>query len=507
VNFVGNTPSSSPASNALPIAVIGGGITGLAAAYRLTQLGHRVRLFEASRRVGGVIRSERTPDGWLIESGPNSFQENSRETADLLASLDLTASTVVTSPTAKKRFLVRRGRLHAAPSSPPGLLTTPIFSPLGKLRVLRDLAFNPLTRETDVSLATLIREHFGREFLDYAFNPFVSGVYAGDPEKLSARYAFPSLWTAEQTHGSLIRGMISQARTRKRRGAPKTRLLSFRDGLQTLPDTLARALPPGTVTLSTVVETLTPPFAPGSPWRISFRHLFSAPTPDTSAASASGSTSQAPGPAQTPIASSSDLHTENFSSVILALPAHVLARLTFNTNDRRALSTRPLAALADVLHPPVASLFLGFRRDQVAHPLDGFGALIPALERKKILGALFSSSLFPGRAPEGHVAITVLAGGTRQPEIAALPTDRLLSEVFPDLRSLLGVSGDPVFLRHNAWSHAIPQYNLGYERCLAAIETCEHTYARLHIGGQVRDGISVPACLQSGLALADRAIR
>jgi oxygen-dependent protoporphyrinogen oxidase len=497
------TPAATP-SAALPIAVIGGGITGLAAAYRLTRLGHRVRLFEASPRVGGVIRSERTPDGWLIESGPNSFQENSRETADLLTSLDLTASAVVTSPDAKKRFLVRRDRLHAAPSSPPGLLTTPIFSPLGKLRVLRDLGMSPRERPADASLATLIREHFGREFLDYAFNPFVSGVYAGDPEKLSARYSFPSLWTAEQTHGSLIRGMISQARARKHRGEPKTRLLSFRDGLQTLPDTLALALPPGTVSLSTPVESLTPPLAPGSPWRISFRHLFSSPpqhTPDVP------TTPHAPGRAQTPVASSSDLHTENFSSVILAVPAHALAKLVFTTNDHRALAERPLAALADVLHPPVASLFLGFRREQVAHPLDGFGALIPALENKKILGALFSSSLFPGRAPDGHVAITVLAGGTRQPEIAALPTAALLAEILADLRELLGVTGEPVFLRHNAWSHAIPQYNLGHERFLTAIETCEHTYPRLHIGGQVRDGISVPACLQAGLALADRAVR
>jgi oxygen-dependent protoporphyrinogen oxidase len=209
----------------------------------------------------------------------------------------------------------------------------------------------------------------------------------------------------------------------------------------------------------------------------------------------------------TPITSSSDLHTENFSSVILAIPAHALAKLVFTTNDHRALTERPLAALAEVLHPPVASLFLGFRREQVAHPLDGFGALVPALERKKILGALFSSSLFPNRAPAGHVAITVLAGGTRQPEITAFPTDRLLAEILPDLRQLLSITGDPVFLRHNAWSHAIPQYNLGHERFLTAMETCEHTYPRLYIGGQARNGISVPACLEAGLALAERATR
>ncbi len=483
-------PSPAASSRALPIAVIGAGITGLAAAYRLTQRGHAVRLFEASARPGGVIRSERTPDGWLIESGPNSFQENARDVADLLVELGLANDIVVTSPAAKKRFIVRGSRLRPAPLSPPGLLTTGLFSPYGKLRLFRDLGMSPRTRPADVSLATLVREHFGREFLDYAFNPFVSGVYAGDPEKLSARHSFPSLWTAEQTHGSLIRGMIAQSSARKRRGAPKTRLLSFLDGLQTLPDTLARALPAGTLVTSTCVESLTPPFALGAPWRVSTR-----PSQPTTATSSS--------PATTDDATA----TEDFSAVVLALPAHALARLRFDSHDPRTGATQPLAALADVAHPPVASLFLGFRREQIAHPLDGFGALVPALERKKILGALFSSSLFPGRAPEGHVALTVLAGGTRQPELAHLPTDRLLAEIMPDLRQLLGVTGDPVFLRHNTWSHAIPQYNLGHERFLSAIETCEHTYAHLHIGGQVRDGIALPACLQAGLALADRVLR
>jgi protoporphyrinogen/coproporphyrinogen III oxidase len=482
------TPPLTSSASALPIAVIGAGITGLAAAYRLTQRGHAVRLFEASPRAGGVIRSERTADGWLIEAGPNSFQENARDVAELLAELGLSSSIVVTAPAAKKRFIVRGGRLRPAPLSPPGLLTTGLFSPYGKLRLLRDLGMNPRTRPDDVSLATLVREHFGREFLDYAFNPLVSGVYAGDPEKLSARHAFPSLWTAEQTHGSLIRGMIAQGATRRRQGAPKTRLLSFRDGLQTLPDTLARALPPGTLVTSTRVESLTPPFALGAPWRVTTR-----PTSSTTVAVASPS-GAAPS-------------TGDFSAVVLALPAHALAQLRFDSLDPRTGAHRPLAALADVAHPPVASLFLGFRREQVAHPLDGFGALVPALERKKILGALFSSSLFPGRAPEGHVALTVLAGGTRQPEIAALPTDRLLAEILPDLRQLIGVTGDPVFLRHNTWSHAIPQYNLGHERFLSAIETCEHTYAHLHIGGQVRNGIALPACLQAGLALAERVAR
>lgn len=464
-------------SHGFPVAVVGAGLTGLAAAHRLTNRGRAVRLLEAAPRVGGVVRTERTSDGWLVETGPNSFQENSRDIAALIGELGLDAEKCIAHPAAKKRFIVRGGRLRAAPTSPPALLTSSLFSPLGKLRLLQDLAFNPAAREADLSLAQLVREHFGGEFLDYALGPFVSGVYAGDAEKLSARHAFPSLWKAEHTHGSLIRGLIAQMRTRRHQGHPRSKLISFRDGLQTLPDALARKLPPGAITLNATVESLRPPFAPDAPWRITWR------TPEGA----------------TP--------TEDFSAVILALPAHALAKLVFNTLDHRAISENSLGALADIVHPPVSSLFLGFRREQVAHPLDGFGALVPAQENRRVLGVIFSSSLFPNRAPAGHVALTVMIGGRRQPELAALPAARLVAEAMPDLRALFGVSGEPVFQRHTFWPRAIPQYDVGHEKFLHAIERCEHTYARLFIGGQARDGISGPACLEAGLALADRASR
>ncbi len=166
------------------------------------------------------------------------------------------------------------------------------------------------------------------------------------------------------------------------------------------------------------------------------------------------------------------------------------------------LAERPLAGLDAIEHPPVASLFLGFRREQVAHPLDGFGLLVPAVERRSILGVLFSSSLFPGRAPDGHVALTVLVGGTRQPGLAALPPDRLLASIRAELTSLLGVTGEPVFLRHTSWPRAIPQYNLGYEHYLGVMAGCERANPGLFIGGQARDGIALPACVAAGESLA-----
>ncbi|HVU24276.1 MAG TPA: protoporphyrinogen oxidase [Opitutus sp.] len=459
------------------IAVLGAGATGLAAAHRLARLGHAVRVFEASSRVGGAIHTERT-DGWLVEAGPNSLLSGEPALPPLLDELGLAPARLAANPAAKKRFIVRRGRLVAAPLSPPGLITSPLFSPLGKLAILSELFTRPRVRTTDVSLDEFVASHFGREFTDYALNPFVSGVYAGKPEKLSARHSFPKLWEMERLRGSLIRGSIAAAKARRARGESRHEIFSFQHGLQTLIEALAGRLPAGTLAFNATLDAIVP---------------------------ASDSAPPLPDPAQARRWSvvwhdaDGTAHTESFDAIVSALPAPALAQLRLGPHGER-----PLAGLAAMEHPPVSSLFLGFRREQISHPLDGFGALVPALEKRSVLGILFSSSLFPGRAPEGHAALTVMVGGARQPELAALPTDKLIAAVRRDLTELVGVSGEPVFVRHHFWPRAIPQYNLGHEQHLAVITAAERAHPGLFIGGQCRDGISVPACLAAGENLAAR---
>jgi oxygen-dependent protoporphyrinogen oxidase len=194
-------------------------------------------------------------------------------------------------------------------------------------------------------------------------------------------------------------------------------------------------------------------------------------------------------------------HAERFDSVICTLPAVALAQLA-----RGSSGGRPLAALATIPHPPVSALFLGFRREQVSHALNGFGALVPAREKRSILGVIFSSSLFPGRSPADHIALTVMIGGALQPELAALPTAQLFATVRDDLRDLLGITGEPVFSRHTFWPQAIPQYHLGYEQHLDAMAAYEHAHPGIFIGGQVRDGIALPNCVLAGEKLAARAV-
>jgi oxygen-dependent protoporphyrinogen oxidase len=460
-------PSVSLMNTAGPrsVAVIGGGLTGLTAAWRLRQAGCNVTVFEKAPRVGGVIVST-ARDGWLAEGGPNSLQETP-EIAQLIAELGLTGQRLCANAVGGKRFIVRRDQLVPVPLSPAGLLVSPLFSLGARLRVFAELLTRQRVRTTDTSLANFISSHFGQEITDYGLNPFVAGVYAGDPEKLSARYSFPRLWQLERTHGSLLRGFRAEARERRTRGEPTgvAPVVSFTGGLQALPDALAAGLPAGSVQTGATVTTI----IPGQPWKIIW--------------SRDGA-----------------VQTSEFSAVVLALPAGGLAQLAFGT-----LGERPLASLDHQPHSPVSSLFLGFQRSQIRHALDGFGALIPARERRSLLGILFSSTLFPGRAPDGHVALTVFAGGTRQPEIARLPADELLARILPDLRELLGVDGDPVFTHHSFWPRAIPQYNLGHERYLEPLARCENQHRGLFIGGNARDGISLPDCVKSGSGLAAKA--
>lgn len=458
-------------SKSKSIAILGGGMTGLTAAYRLTRLGHRVRLFEQSGRLGGAIRSERTPEGWLIEAGPNSLQETPAVAA-FIAELGLTPELVAAAPAAKNRFLVRSGQLVPLPLSPPAFLKSPLFSLGAKARVLTEFfRRRPQARSRpeppDVSFAAFIRDHFGPELLANAAQPFVSGVYAGDPEKLSARHAFPTLWQLAQTHGSLLRGQIATAKARRARGEPTTpRLISFREGLQVLTEALAARLSPDSVVLHARAESL----HSGKTWRLTWRDL-----------------------------STAQPHTDTFDTVLSALPAAGLESLLID--DRS-----PFASLSAIEHPPVSALFLGYRRDQVAHALDGFGLLVPANQKRSILGVIFNSTLFPERAPPGHVAINVMIGGALQPDLARLTTFELSAAIEPDLRQLLGITGEPVFQRHTFWPRAIPQYHLGHEQHLATLAECEHRHSDFFIGGQIRDGISLPASIAAGEKLATRAL-
>jgi len=451
------------------VAVIGGGITGLTTAFYLQRQGIPVTLYEGGGRVGGVIQSLRQ-DGFLAEFGPNTILETSPKIGQLVVDAGLASRRMDPAPEASARYVVRYRRPVEMPASPAGFLTTPLFSWRAKLAVLREPFVPPRRDGVEESVGEFVVRRLGREFLDHAIDALVAGVYAGDPYKLSVPHAFPKLGQIEQKYGSLIKGQILGARDRKRSGeVAKDRAgkVSFDEGLQVLPDTLAKSLGPA-LKLESPVTGLAE--IPGG-WRVTVG------------------------------GGGGDTVVEH-SGVVFAGTAHRLAALKLET--RSGLS---LAAMGEVRYPPVASVVLGFRREDVAHPSAGFGMLIPRVEGFKILGTIFSSSLFPNRAPAGHLTLTNYIGGERYPELAGLPHDQLVELVCADLKVLLGVRGKPVFQHSVLYPRAIPQYNVGYGRYRELMDSAEARAPGLFLAGHYRDGISLADSIVSACLAADRVVR
>ena len=448
------------------VAILGGGVTGLTAAFRLQRLGVPVVVYEAADRVGGVIRTERS-NGYIAEFGPNTVLETSNKITDLIEDLGLTSRRMYSDPAAENRYLVRGGKPVLLPASPIKFFGTKLFSASAKLRLFTE-PFVPRARaEIEESVAEFVLRRLGREFLDYAINPMVGGIYAGDPARLSVTHAFPKLHAVEQKYGSLIMGQILGARERRRRGEvskQSAKKISFDQGLQVLTDTLAERLGDA-VQRSSRVEYIR----------------------------------RSAGGWQVGVKSGGETRVEEFSSVLLTGTARSIAKLLIS-----AESAISLAALAEVNYPPVSSVVLGFRREDVAHPLDGFGMLIPEVEKFNTLGTLFSSSLFPNRAPAGHVLLTSYIGGARNPELALKDGETLVKLTLEDLRRLLGVKGSPTFTHYFTFPHAIPQYEVGYGRYKELMARTESNCPGLFFAGNYRDGVSLGDSIVSGHNIAER---
>jgi oxygen-dependent protoporphyrinogen oxidase len=446
----------------VPVLVGGAGISGLALAYYLRKSGIDAQIVEASPRPGGVIHSERR-DGFLLELGPQSFSGTS-QLLKLVRELGI-ENELLEAPPRAPRFLLLNGQLKPAPLSPPAFFATSLFGASTKWSILRDLFSRSAPPDDDESVAAFIRRKFSAELLDKLAGPFVSGIYAGDPEKLSLRAAFPQLHEAERTAGSVIRGMMHAAKSKP---GPKQRatLQTFREGNETLIKALAKNL--GSALRCGVEVTAIQQGGAGIP-QSGERFVV-----DTIAADGN----------ETIIA----------DHLVLALPAYVAAKL---------LRPELASPLGEIKYAPVAVVSLGYQKKDLGHSLEGFGFLIPRSEGLRTLGTVWNSSLFPGRVPEGYVLLTGFVGGATDPEAAALSAEELCAMVHREIAPILSIRGLPAFWNVQTYQQALPQYNLGHTARMAAFARESCFLPNLKLVGNYLRGPAIGACIEQALVVAD----
>jgi oxygen-dependent protoporphyrinogen oxidase len=453
---------STPAQTEYPVVVVGGGISGLACAYHLQQAGIPVRVLEAGTRPGGMIATEEA-DGFRFELGPQSFL-STEPLLKLIESLGLRDQLVHANPRAP-RYILLRGKLVQAPLAPPSLLTTPLFSAATKWRLFTEMFRTSRPPADDESIAAFVRRKFGDELLERLVAPFVSGVYAGDPERLSLRAAFPKLHEFEAKYGSVLRGAM---KSRPAKGAPRAGLCSFRDGMQTLPRAIAARLG-DSLLIETNVAALTHGKANGKPWF------------------------------EVEVERHNHRETIPTSTVIVAAPTDVASRILSGISSQFA----PL--LSQIEYAPVAVVSACYRREQLKGSADGFGFLVPRSEGLRVLGAVFSSSLFAGRAPEGMVCFTSFAGGATDPKMCDLSDEKIVEIVGSEVASVLGITGRPVAAHVHRYVRAIPQYNLGHTEIVKSLEERTAGISGLFLAGNYLSGPSIGACVEQAFRTAEAA--
>ena len=465
------------------IGIIGGGISGLAAAHRVIELSNtdqkpvRVTIFEASSRLGGTIQTEHR-DGFLLERGPDSFISEKPEAVELVKRLNLESRLIETNEPLRRSFIVRNGRLTPvpegfqllAPSRIWPFINTDIFSFSGKLRMAADLVLprRSVNGDDDESLAHFVRRRLGHEALERMAQPMVGGIYTANPESLSLQATLPRFLDMERKHRSLILGMWRQGRKSKGvSGARYSLFLSFDEGTEVLVNALERRISgskQAEIRLRTRVEALE---VCEAGWRLRTN------TGDVI----------------------------EVDALCLAVPAYASGKLVINASPQLS------SLLNQIKFASTATVNLAYSRNDVAHPLDGFGFVVPLIEKRSLIACTFSSVKFSGRAPGDHVLLRAFVGGALQPEMFDLGEREIIERVEKDLSELIGVKGRPLFAEVSKWGNSMPQYEVGHLKRIDEIESLVSKLPGLTLAGNSYRGAGIPDCIKSGEAAAVELIR
>jgi oxygen-dependent protoporphyrinogen oxidase len=461
------------------IAVLGGGFTGLAAALRLRELAPdtQVVLFERGERIGGVVHTERR-DGYLIEHGADMFTTREPWALGLCRRIGFDGELINTNAIHARAFVVHRGRLYPVPEGftlmTPGriwpIARSGLLSPAGKLRMAAEYFVPPRRDGRDESLAEFATRRLGREAYQRLVQPLIGGIYTTDPTKLSMQAALPQFVQMERQYGSLIRA-IRRSKDRhgsseKSSGARYGLFVAPRRGMESLLRAIHDRLPEGCVRLGSSVDSLEQDQDGG--WTVGV-----------------GGRSE----------------RERFDAVVVAFPAYQAAVLLAKVSPELA------AELAAIPYASAAVIVVGLRRDQVRHPLDGFGIVVPHAERRRILAASLASVKFSGRAPEKSVLVRVFVGGALQPELAELPQSELEQLALDELSDLLGMTGTPQLIQVVRWRQAMPQYHVGHLDRVARIEQGIARFPTLALAGNAYRGVGIPFCIHSGEQAAEKLVK
>jgi oxygen-dependent protoporphyrinogen oxidase len=459
-------------SDRLEALVVGAGISGLATAHALQKAGIATRVVEAAARPGGVIQSVKR-DGYLVECGPQSFSGNGTISA-MCRDLGINEERVLADPKAP-RYVLIDGKLQSVPMGP-GLLASSFMSGGTRTAILRDIFGKSESPEPDESVAGFVRRKFSATLLDRLVGPFVSGIYAGDPEKLSLRAAFPILYEAEKAAGSITRGVFKVIKQRNATSgtqpqAPKekTTLQTFREGNETLIRAIAVRLGKG-LTCGTEVTRVDALGSGQEPKAARFRVSLRGPRGEES------------------------VETER---LILSVPTETAGQLL------EPLDLGFGAQLGAIAYSGVAVVSLGYRKDDVGDSLAGFGFLVPRSSGLSILGTVWNSSLFPGRAPEGQALLTSFVGGATNPGAVSKSPEQLAAQVHREMSPLLGLRKEPVFRNVTIWERAIPQYNLGHTARIAALASLRGRFPGLYFSGNYLNGPAIGTCIEHAIKVAD----
>ena len=455
------------------IAVIGGGISGLAAAHRLVEIqpASQVTLFEASHRVGGILETVRR-DGYLIERSADMFTTKDPWALDLCRRVGLEDQLLNTNEAFRRAFGVHHGKLVPVPEgftlmSPAKMLPilkTPLLSMRGKARLGWE-RFVPARRDkSDESLHDFATRRLGQEAYERLVQPLIGGIYTADPMKLSMQAAMPEFVGMEKEFGNLTRGVREKATKLKREGtgARYGMFLGLRDGMSSLIDAIASRLPQGCVQLNSAIQGIR---RDENEWQLTLE---------------------------------GESQSRSFDALILATRAPHAAALLQDVDSRLA------DELASIQYASAVVPVLGYRREQIHHPLDGFGFVVPFAEKRQILSGSFTSIKFPGRAPDDSVLFRVFIGGACQEELVGLSDDKLYEIAERELAELLGVHGEPQVRELVRWNNAMPQYHLGHLDRVAKIEEAAANLPNFALAGNAYRGVGIPFCVRSGELAAER---